>query len=264
MFRPVLAAAIALLVAACGTLPGGRRWGADATLLPGFDRLGQAAKDAALDPWTWVPAGGAAVLSVAGWDEPIVDWAREHHPLYGSAGHAEDVGHVMRGIAQDAWIGSLVATPSGDDPEEWTLAKANGLAVEWSAVFLTDEVTTELKETVDRDRPDGSDTKSFPSSGASNTSVMATLARRNIDAIALDCGVRVATNVGLGAVEVAEGWSRVEAGKHHVTDVLVGSALGNFMGRFIHDAFLGLPDDVLVSGWVLPGDGATLAVSFRF
>jgi hypothetical protein len=256
--------ACGLLAAACGVLPNGRRWGEDATLLPGFDRLGKAAKDAALDPWTWVPVGSAAALSIAGLDENIVTWAREHHPLYGSAAHAEDVGHVMRAMAQDAWIASLVATPSGDEPLPWMSAKGQAFLVEWSAVALTDEVTSMLKEAVDRPRPDGSDTNSFPSSGASNTSVMAMLAHRNLDSIDLDQTAHDSMVVGLGLTEAAEAWSRVEAGKHHVTDVLVGTALGNFMGRFIHDAFLGLPDDVRLEGWLLPGDGATLALSFRF
>ena len=264
MLGPLLAVACALLAAACGTLSSGRRWGEDATLLPGFDRLGKAAKNAALDPWTWVPAGGAAVLSIAGWDENIVAWAREHHPLYGSPEHAEDMGHVMRAIAQDAWIASLVATPSGDETLPWMVAKGQGFLVEWSAVALTDKLTTVLKEAVDRPRPDGSDTHSFPSSGASNTSVMAMLAHRNLDSIDLDDTAHDAMVVGLGLTEAAEGWSRVEAGKHHVTDVLVGTALGNFMGHFIHDAFLGLPEDVRIEGWMLPGDGAALAVSFRF
>src|SRR6185295_8792650 len=72
------------LAPACGTLRNGRRWGEDATLLPSGERLGQAALDGVTDPWTWVPLGSAAAISICGWDENLVEWAREQHPVYGS------------------------------------------------------------------------------------------------------------------------------------------------------------------------------------
>jgi len=70
---------------------------------------------------------------------------------------------------------------------------------------------------------------------------------------------------GVMGVAAAEAWSRVEAGKHDPTDVLVGAALGNFVARFVHDAFLGLPDDVQVSAFVDPARGRyALGLTFGF
>jgi len=46
----------------CSTLANGRGWEQDATLFPGWDRVGKAALNAAFEPETWVPAAGAAVL----------------------------------------------------------------------------------------------------------------------------------------------------------------------------------------------------------
>ena len=34
------------------------------------------------------------------------------------------------------------------------------------------------------------------------------------------------------------GLARVEAGKHHLSDVMVGYALGNFIANFMQEAFL--------------------------
>jgi hypothetical protein len=51
----------------CGTLPDGRRWGGDVTLFPSGDRLKKAAKNALLDPGTWVPAAGALVFQIDSW-----------------------------------------------------------------------------------------------------------------------------------------------------------------------------------------------------
>jgi hypothetical protein len=56
-------------VAGCSTLPNGRGWGQDATLAPGWARVGQAAVQAACDPKVWVPLAGAAVFQIDGWDQ---------------------------------------------------------------------------------------------------------------------------------------------------------------------------------------------------
>jgi hypothetical protein len=67
--RAAIIAAGVMVSLACGTLPNGRRWGQDATIAPGTDRLLTAGHDAAVDPFTWVPLAGAGVLFVGkDWD----------------------------------------------------------------------------------------------------------------------------------------------------------------------------------------------------
>ena len=51
-----------ILLTGCGTLPNGHRWGQDTTLSPGWQRVGTAARKAALSPQVWVPAVGAGVF----------------------------------------------------------------------------------------------------------------------------------------------------------------------------------------------------------
>ncbi|HEX5012301.1 MAG TPA: phosphatase PAP2 family protein [Planctomycetota bacterium] len=257
--------ACALLVAACGTLRNGHRWGEDATLAPGGERLAQAAHDAAVDPWTWVPLAGAGAIAAGGWDDNISDWARRQNPVFGSSKHAEDSGDTLSSIAGDAWLLSLVATPSGDEAGPWAADKARGFGVEWSATWVTAEITSALKREFPDKRPDGTGNGSFPSSGASEAFAYATLARRNLDSIDVSPVSRGVMQAGVMGVAAAEAWSRVEAGKHDPTDVLVGAALGNFCARFVHDAFLGLPDDVQVSAFVDPPRGRyALGLTFRF
>jgi membrane-associated phospholipid phosphatase len=41
----------------------------------------------------------------------------------------------------------------------------------------------------------------------------------------------------------ATAWARVEANKHYPSDVLAGAAIGHFLTAFIHDSFLGLPEE---------------------
>jgi len=255
----------ALLVASCGTMRSGGRWGEGATLRPGGARLLSAARGAALDPWTWGPLAGAGVIAIGGWDEDISDWAREETPVFGSQQDASDMSDDLHDLERQGWLVTVLATPSGSEAWPWAVDKAKGFAVEWSATFATSALTSELKSLTDRTRPDGSNERSFPSSHASDAFAYFALARRNLDAIDVSPLVRGSAKVGLGVVASGTAWARVEAGVHYPTDVLVGAALGNFVACFVHDAFLGLPEDVQVTASVEPDVGEwAIGLAFSF
>jgi hypothetical protein len=60
-------------------------------------------------------------------------------------------------------------------------------------------------------------------------------------------------------------WARVEGAKHFPSDVLAGAALGYFITAFIHDAFLGLPDEDRFGFVIISLDGGAAAqLSFHF
>lgn len=64
---------------------------------------------------------------------------------------------------------------------------------------------------------------------------------------------------------VITAWARVEGNVHYPSDVLVGAALGNFIGMFIHDAFIGRAEDDIPIVSVAPKrGGATLVIGFRY
>ena len=73
-----------VLTTGCGTLPNGRKWGQDATLTPGWERVRKAAFNAAVSPETWVPVACAAILQIDDMDHRISDWATDHHPIFGT------------------------------------------------------------------------------------------------------------------------------------------------------------------------------------
>jgi hypothetical protein len=229
----------ALLVASCGTTRSGTYWGETATLTPGGDRALGALRDAAYDPWTWAPLAGAAVLTIDDLDEQLSDWARDHTPVFGSTDDALDASHDLRALSYDLWILSVIATPSGDRADQWAINKVQGYVLEWAGTLAAGGVTDLLKDAVDRERPDGSNQRSFPSGHATSAAAYSSLAWRNVEQMEMPVALRWTIGGVLFASAAGTAWSRVEAGDHFPTDVLVGGAIGNFFARFVHDCFLG-------------------------
>ena len=108
---------LALVVAAtgCDTMKGGHRWGADAGCPVSWKRVSQAAKKAALDPVTWIPAVGAVVFTVDDFDHRTSDWAGEHPPIFGSKKTAEHTSDVLVQSLLAETLVTALAAPSGDD-----------------------------------------------------------------------------------------------------------------------------------------------------
>jgi membrane-associated phospholipid phosphatase len=228
------------LLAGCGTLPNGHGWGQDATLFPGWQRFGKAARDAAFSPETWAPAAAALVLQIDDWDKEISEWAVDNTPIFGSPEDAEDASDYLRDATGVTYFLTALATPSGEDPKSWSVAKLKGLTVGVTAVLLTDGTTELLKEATDRTRPDRSDDESLPSGHTSSASAFATLANCNLQSLPLSNTNRTLLRIGFTSLAAATGWARVEAGRHFPSDVLAGYALGHFISAFFNDAFLGL------------------------
>ena len=245
-----------LWTSGCGTLAGGRGWGQDATLFPSGAALRRAAVGALRDPWTWVPAAAAAVLTVDDWDENVSDWAIENTPLFGSADAARDASDHMRTALIGAFGASSFATKSGEEAGDWIPAKAKGLGVGLGAVLTADFVTDKLKDETGRTRPNGTNDRSFPSMHTSQAFACAAWSWRNLDSISMSEGARTTSRVGLATLAIGTGWARIEAGEHFPTDVLAGAALGNFITSFVHDAFLGLPATTRVGLLVDPVEGS--------
>ncbi len=84
----------------------------------------------------------------------------------------------------------------------------------FGATFATTQI---LKHTVDRTRPDGSNTQSFPSGHTSASFQGASF-------IHFRYGFKYAIVPYLGAIFV--GYSRVQADKHYVSDVVAGAVIG--------------------------------------
>jgi membrane-associated phospholipid phosphatase len=262
--RSILALFLSIALSGCATLPNGHRWGEDATLYPGWSRVRISAIEAARDPWVWGPLVGAAAFQVDDWDRRASDWAREHTPVFGSQENAEGWSDHLRDASVVAWFAATIATPGGDDGSDWFVAKAKGLMVDITAIGATSIVTSGLKTASDRERPNGVDDESFPSGHTSSSAVYTRLASENLQSIAITGEARRLADAGLTAMTIGTGWARIEAGWHFPSDTLFGMALGNFIGSFVNDAFLGLDDTNLNLALAPTRDGAHLRWDWKF
>jgi hypothetical protein len=229
-----------MILQGCGTLSNGQKWGYDATLAPGWDRVRTSAVNAALSPETWGPVAGALALQVGNMDRRISDWASDKSPVFGSQDNAGKWSDYLRDASGAVYLVTVLATPSGDDASDWLTSKAKGLAIGLVASEVTGGGTSLLKSAAGRTRPDRSNDASFPSGHASGSAVLTTLARRNLEFVPMSAGSRLAADIGIVGLSMGTAWARVEAKKHYPSDILVGYALGHFFSAFINDAFLGL------------------------
>jgi membrane-associated phospholipid phosphatase len=214
-------------------LPDGHGWGQDATVIPGWQRVRDAAVHAAESPRIWGPLAASAAFQIDGWDRRVSNWARSHTPIFGSQQNAVDWSDRLRAVSGYAYYASVLATPSGDDPGEWMLDKLRGAAVGEAAIVATDEESALLKSAAARERPNGQDTQSMPSSHASRSAVLTELAERNLQSLAVNDTTQRVLDVGLDALTYGTAWARVESGYHYPSDTLVGVSLGIFPRCFL-------------------------------
>ena len=230
-----------------------------------WDHVGESASEAARSPWVWGPLAGAAVLQLDSWDEDVSEWARDETPIFGSEGSAQDWSDGLRNAAVAGYAVSLLATPTGADDGGWVAAKARDAVVGVGAFAVTAGITEGLKVATSRERPNGIDDKSLPSGHAANAAVFNTLTVHNLQAIDMGSRLRTSLEIGAGAVTAGTAWARVESGDHYPSDVLVGMALGHFMGAFFAQTFLGLEPNARVALGAEPvRGGAVLHWEVRF
>ncbi|MGI9433818.1 MAG: phosphatase PAP2 family protein [Geminicoccaceae bacterium] len=230
--------------------------------LPSRSVVAEAAKEAALEPRTWVPLAGAAVLGVTGWDQDISDWAARETPIFGSQDRARAASDSLQyGLVGGMLVSSVFApTEAGDGGFPTARVAANLLA------FGSANATVAgLKEIVRRERPDDTDRRSFPSGHAVAAFTSSSLIEQNVDqtiASPVTRGVVTAGTIGLAA---ATSWARVEGNKHYPVDILVSAAIGHFFATSFYRALvapedLGPPPISVEAG----SDGLALRFSRRF
>jgi membrane-associated phospholipid phosphatase len=260
-----LALVISILVSGCATLENGKGWGQDAIYPVDLSRISRAAYNAFFDVQTLIPVAGALLFTIDDYDRKVSRWATKNRPLYGSEDTANNASDIFRTSLKVEAILTALATPSGEDTKNWLYWKAKGLIVERASLMATEEVTGVLKTATSRTRPDQSNKESFPSYDTSQAFSYSTLANRNLESINMPSGVRVPLQIGNILMATGVAWQRVETKMHFPSDVLAGAALGHFLTAFIHDAFIGLPEETRFGFVIFPmKSGVVTKLGFAF
>lgn len=213
----------------------------------GWERIGRAAKNAALARETWVPVVGALALQIGDADKKLQSWAAQQTPVFGSQRNADRMSDGLKLTSSSLWVASALAPAPGDEEGKWLVNKASILGVQAGAGMLLSGTVGYLKDETKRMRPNDQGATSFPSDHATRAGLYTTMALRNVGSLGWSDNVVANTQLGLYSLAAATSWARIEANQHYPSDVLVGLALGHFFGAFFTDAFLGVnPDRVQV------------------
>jgi membrane-associated PAP2 superfamily phosphatase len=188
-----------------------------------------------------IASGGAHTF-----DEEVQDYFAEERRLEALG----EIGHVLGSTALAAGVSALLLTTAyrGDNQRYRRMAFSLG-----QGLVLNYTLTTTLKVTIDRERPNGESHDSFPSGHASTAFVCATVVGHHYGTRTKIIAYTVA---GLVAV------SRLEKNKHWLSDVVAGATLGYIVGRTVVRGTREA-SRVSVSPMLVP-DGLGVAVSVRF
>ncbi|PCI79695.1 MAG: hypothetical protein COB20_04345 [SAR86 cluster bacterium] len=209
----------------------------NSTSRAGWSDVRQAASEAFMDRSTWLPLVAAGVFAMNDYDEQVTEWASEKTPLFGSTKRADDgsdrlsqLSHVTLAVSAMPSISSL------KEDGMWKSATATfkRLRPALGAHLVNIAFTQTSKDHINRERPDGEGSESFPSGHTSYSVVSAIQASNLIDR--MDIPQATKRNLRLANYSVAglSAWARLEANRHYPSDVLTSFAVGNFAAGFVN------------------------------
>lgn len=211
----------------------------------------------ASDPTVWGPLAVAASISVLDQDHAISDWARETAPIFHNQENARAKSNAMRtGVIAGMWVGNMATSNNSDE------FISNGIT-DISASLITTTLSGIGKSEFSRPRPNNPDDfESMPSSHSSYAFSVATSSLKYAEKLPTGFGRKmyVFTQYSLAALTA---WARVEGGAHYPTDILVGSALGNYVSAWTHKTFQ-YPKNTMVTVLPINNSGFTVNYSRRF
>jgi membrane-associated phospholipid phosphatase len=210
-----------MLTVACVGPPAGADWG-------------DAALHAVTDADVWAPAAAAGLFLIDDFDQRATRWAAKRNPIFGSKDSAKRFSdRTAFGLGIVTGLGLFAV----DHEAHPTVLAANGWIAGTSLIL-----PGRLKNLIRRRRPAERDRDSMPSGHAVSHFALASAFSHNLDAAPLFDereGLKLGMRTLVYSFATASSWARVEARRHHPSDVLLGAAVGNFLTRFVNNLYHG-------------------------
>jgi PAP2 superfamily protein len=159
---------------------------------------------------------GAFTAPAFAWDDEVIGYF-ERHPNQQFGDIGQKIGGTIAIGGVSLGLFAIGRVSHGDRFRSVTYDLSQ-------AIIVTQVYTNALKLAVRRDRPDGSNQRSFPSGHAANAFAFAGVVGKHYGPRAEAAGYAVASYIAL---------SRCAANKHHFSDVFAGAGLGLVIGRSV-------------------------------
>jgi hypothetical protein len=207
----------------------------------------------------WMPTVAAILVRVE--DNHISHYAREKTPVFGNQQAAENFSKQGKTASKQIAIASaVVAGLQGDDIIDSMSEQliATGYMLDTSSL-----VVSGIKNVSNRERPDGSDQLSFPSFDAMEAFSGAQFTSENMHRQGWFGDQQWLADTLLYGNASAVAWSRIEAGRHYPSDVLVGAAIGNFFASWAQSLWVDKTDHNVLT--IMPTqNGICMNLSINF
>ena len=227
--------------------------GKNVSFTPGWQSVKKAAFRAVTDPETWIPAAGALFVQIDDLDDRISDWVSDNNPIFGSEDRAKSISDYLRGASAAAYVVTELLSPHEGGISNFLKDKGKGFLIGGIALLIDWQITQGLKDVSERDRPDYEDDESFPSGHAATSSLLSTLATKNLEYMSLSDNTKKLLHIGFSSLAFATAYARLEGRKHYPSDVLMGYAIGHFLGVFFDELFFSKAAPSDLSFYTIPG-----------
>jgi membrane-associated phospholipid phosphatase len=208
---------------------------------------------------------GAGLASLILFDGEVSRFASRENPIFGSNENAADWSDSLVIALVPVYIASnFVTEPRYNEKGARLWFKMESLLLTTGILTLNYGIVSIIKNKSGRLRPDDSDLESLPSGHSSISSGMSRLINNNLNNSTY-FSPSTSNTIKILSLTTAStiAWARVEAKKHHLSDVLLGHSIGVFVTDFLYNVFIQKQEALHVSFDYTP-DQFELNWSFQF
>ena len=203
-----------------------------AKLSHAIQRTKYASNKAITDPMTWGSALAAASL-YATYDDDITKHYMEHN-IFDS-----NIDEPLRNINGITMYASALFIKN-DTPKEMR----QRIFTDWAGSATARYTTTTLNRIIKKKTPSGNDDYAIGSHHALDPFANSALTRKNVADMSIPTWGKYTINTISYVSSVGSAFTRVQEGGHSVADQLVSASIGNFIGVFFYEVFIGYNTDI--------------------